>query len=661
MGDFFGLTPQLKPYCNIKLGGHEFTSGVGVRTTAGHAWNRKQMSFPVKVPLSCVVGISGDQRQIWNRPPTTASRHGGSLSQGAEKACTAVRAGSGRLNSCGSAGGGPGEGGHRPGAEGVRGGGGDAACGSSLSRAVAAADAAAAHEMWDRLTLRVRVLHQEDDYTASKETRQTTTSAGEPSAPRVGAFGSSSSATAAGDAAANNLDGDRVLAECSLNLVEVVSGRAPHIEEWVPLDSGGDLRLCLAYDSVGTAPAPGDSVVLLCLSNRLDFFPLPVWDTAVDPCRPGSPSWLWARDAAQRRLLGSGDGGGGGGGFRVEEAGDDFFLISYATPEGWRCAVEVHRFLVYPDPTAPPRWTLSRARDHAIATPAAAAVRGAVLRASQEDSLWTGCKELALDVAQGVSWTAARWWDGGLEMVRSDVCFALGLVDDAGSPAKADGTGQRGAAEEDERDEEEDEGAGEENVVRDGTEGDAEPDRHQQQLVLPSTTVDASVGAGASLALSAGAEASPAGGDSGSCSGGGGGGGGDGSGVRSPGISAAAALVAAADATSPSGTGRKSMMTTTTAGLVTVPSGPSQPQPPEEGQQQQQQQQHLCPITRCPMEDPAVAADGYTYERAAIERWLSEHDTSPVTGKALETKLVFKNWSLVSTTSRDTTGAKPGT
>lgn len=30
----------------------------------------------------------------------------------------------------------------------------------------------------------------------------------------------------------------------------------------------------------------------------------------------------------------------------MEEAGDDFFLISYATPEGWRCAVEVHRFLV---------------------------------------------------------------------------------------------------------------------------------------------------------------------------------------------------------------------------------------------------------------------------------------------------------------------------
>lgn len=58
--------------------------------------------------------------------------------------------------------------------------------------------------------------------------------------------------------------GDRLLGECSLNLVEVVSGRAPHMEEWVPLDSEGDLRLSLDYDSVGTVPVPGDSVSRMC-------------------------------------------------------------------------------------------------------------------------------------------------------------------------------------------------------------------------------------------------------------------------------------------------------------------------------------------------------------------------------------------------------------
>ncbi len=30
------------------------------------------------------------------------------------------------------------------------------------------------------------------------------------------------------------------------------------------------------------------------------------------------------------------------------------------------------------------------------------------------------------------------------------------------------------------------------------------------------------------------------------------------------------------------------------------------------------------------MEDPVVAADGHTYERKAIEKWLSENHTSPL-------------------------------
>lgn len=62
------------------------------------------------------------------------------------------------------------------------------------------------------------------------------------------------------DSANTEHGNDLVLGECSLNLVEVVSGRAPHIDEWIPLDSGGDLRLSLDFDSVGRMPAPGDSV-----------------------------------------------------------------------------------------------------------------------------------------------------------------------------------------------------------------------------------------------------------------------------------------------------------------------------------------------------------------------------------------------------------------
>ena len=44
----------------------------------------------------------------------------------------------------------------------------------------------------------------------------------------------------------------------------------------------------------------------------------------------------------------------------------------------------------------------------------------------------------------------------------------------------------------------------------------------------------------------------------------------------------------------------------------------------------------MCPITRELMTDPVVCADGHTYERSAIEHWLSTHDTSPKTGLELE-------------------------
>lgn len=45
--------------------------------------------------------------------------------------------------------------------------------------------------------------------------------------------------------------------------------------------------------------------------------------------------------------------------------------------------------------------------------------------------------------------------------------------------------------------------------------------------------------------------------------------------------------------------------------------------------------QFLCPITGEVMNDPVTTADGHTFERAAIERWLQAHDTSPMTGATL--------------------------
>ena len=55
-----------------------------------------------------------------------------------------------------------------------------------------------------------------------------------------------------------------------------------------------------------------------------------------------------------------------------------------------------------------------------------------------------------------------------------------------------------------------------------------------------------------------------------------------------------------------------------------------------------------CPIMQdgLPMKDPVVAADGITYERAAIERWFTTRDTSPMTNMLLANKQLTPNYAL---------------
>ena len=53
-----------------------------------------------------------------------------------------------------------------------------------------------------------------------------------------------------------------------------------------------------------------------------------------------------------------------------------------------------------------------------------------------------------------------------------------------------------------------------------------------------------------------------------------------------------------------------------------------------------------CPITQVRMTDPVTCMDGHTYERTGIERWLKDHDTSPLTGVKLPSKLLLPNHSL---------------
>ena len=54
----------------------------------------------------------------------------------------------------------------------------------------------------------------------------------------------------------------------------------------------------------------------------------------------------------------------------------------------------------------------------------------------------------------------------------------------------------------------------------------------------------------------------------------------------------------------------------------------------------------ICPISGAVMRDPAVCADGHSYERACIERWLSGHDTSPKTNARLAHRQLTPNHTL---------------
>mmetsp|Transcript_30673 Transcript_30673/g.93749 ORF Transcript_30673/g.93749 Transcript_30673/m.93749 type:complete len:360 (+) Transcript_30673:258-1337(+) len=53
-----------------------------------------------------------------------------------------------------------------------------------------------------------------------------------------------------------------------------------------------------------------------------------------------------------------------------------------------------------------------------------------------------------------------------------------------------------------------------------------------------------------------------------------------------------------------------------------------------------------CPILHTLMRDPVIAADGHSYDRSAIDRWLLTNDSSPLTAEKLEHKLLIPNRNL---------------
>jgi G3E family GTPase len=71
------------------------------------------------------------------------------------------------------------------------------------------------------------------------------------------------------------------------------------------------------------------------------------------------------------------------------------------------------------------------------------------------------------------------------------------------------------------------------------------------------------------------------------------------------------------------------------------PAPNSAPDSPKVGRRGAEHPHDLCcPITQELMQDPVVAGDGHTYERAAIEDWLSRQSTSPMSNESMSAQLI---------------------
>jgi hypothetical protein len=54
----------------------------------------------------------------------------------------------------------------------------------------------------------------------------------------------------------------------------------------------------------------------------------------------------------------------------------------------------------------------------------------------------------------------------------------------------------------------------------------------------------------------------------------------------------------------------------------------------------------VCPISLSVMEDPVLAGDGHSYDRASIELWLQSHAVSPITNLPLASATLIPNHAL---------------
>ncbi|KAK9811294.1 hypothetical protein WJX72_001288 [[Myrmecia] bisecta] len=80
-----------------------------------------------------------------------------------------------------------------------------------------------------------------------------------------------------------------------------------------------------------------------------------------------------------------------------------------------------------------------------------------------------------------------------------------------------------------------------------------------------------------------------------------------------------------------------------TAELLRQAQQAQQAQPGQGSSSEAWMETFTCPITQELIRDPVIAADGFTYERSSIEKWLQKSDTSPMTNLKLEHRILIPN------------------
>ncbi|CAM9637442.1 unnamed protein product [Chrysoparadoxa australica] len=188
------------------------------------------------------------------------------------------------------------------------------------------------------------------------------------------------------------------LGTAAVPLHDLLVGRLDHFDDWVDLENGCQVRLSLDYDMSGPPIRAGDWVRLLNIGDPLDLAPLSV----------------------ESDLM-------------VDAVNDDHAILSYVTKEKWRCQVEVNRALIY---LSQPQTTLGDLAESIsqeitdISERLADGPAATVLVKKFEDVRSRGLEALQQageEALDGSKYLWGRWWTGGVDQLKNDLVWAIGL------------------------------------------------------------------------------------------------------------------------------------------------------------------------------------------------------------------------------------------